>query len=282
MAMDFFNSLVDFYSTYEKAINMIALLVSVSGFIGSVFKAIKSGDNEEKEKIKYGTIAFVCIIVFCFVIYSIASHGKTKSDGEEPISAVSYQIGQTVPFGSYEQDYDTSEKEKIDWIVLDVRGSKALMITKNLLEYVPFQSPLEEVSFTESSLCEWLNGSFYNTAFSSEKRGKIVVEDDSGKKVFCLSRDQVEEYFTGSLYNERAAHLTAAAYIRNELKYNQQRSLSDIRNIARQNRTNAWWLSTRSKKKYVMIVNYQGKIDRSGFSLDNTGVAVRPAIWVQF
>ena len=142
------------------------------------------------------------------------------SDAEYEIQAISNSdIGDTVYFGTYEQDGDESNgSELVEWIVLDKQRTKALLLGKyginaNLLEDDEFPSAIWE----NSKIRFWLNDGFYNTAFSEPEKEKVIdtnlktehnplwesmydytnldLGNDTIDKVFLLSIQEVNDYF---------------------------------------------------------------------------------------
>lgn len=109
-----------------------------------------------------------------------------------------YNIGDIITFGTYEQDGDeTNGKEPIEWIVVETNGDKVMLLSKYILDEQPFLGDLtnEEiksrklntkyagdsaggvvlgVDFEGTDLYEWLNNDFYNEAFNSNDKAKII------------------------------------------------------------------------------------------------------------
>lgn len=79
------------------------------------------------------------------------------------------KVGDSVFFGSYEQDNDKSNgKENIEWLILEVKDGKALLFSKyalDLLVYSKYSSFDGYSSWEDSSLRRWLNDDFVNSAF---------------------------------------------------------------------------------------------------------------------
>lgn len=136
-----------------------------------------------------------------------------------------------ITMGMYEQDGDESNgKEPIEWRVLCSEGDSKLLISRYVLDgnYSFFENYWEEHKETwESEECTWetsynrafLNGTFFNEAFSEDEKEKIIVTntenndksisfDESGNsqyflnggnvtsdKIFLLDEDEVNNYF---------------------------------------------------------------------------------------
>ena len=111
--------------------------------------------------------------------------------------------GECVKFGSYPQN--DNAKAPIEWLVLDVIGNEALLLTRYGLDWQTFG---HSSTWKGSFLREWLNTEFLKVAFSEDdlQRIKLSVVDDTKKiftftggnntqdRIFCLSREEVEQY----------------------------------------------------------------------------------------
>ncbi len=123
-----------------------------------------------------------------------------SSDYKAEILATA-KIGDTVSFGTYEQDNDPNNgKEAVDWLVLDIQYGKMLVISKRALECKPYHAEDEAVTWEACTLREWLNDDFLNTAFSPEERAMIpvmTISSDPGTtqdRVFLLSSEDANKY----------------------------------------------------------------------------------------
>ncbi len=87
-----------------------------------------------------------------------------------------YEIGDSIAFGTYEQDNDTTNgKEPIEWIVLDkCYDSSLVLMSKYALDCKPYNMESTDVTWETCTLRKWLNEDFYNAAFSAEEQTKIV------------------------------------------------------------------------------------------------------------
>ena len=112
-----------------------------------------------------------------------------------------------------------------EWLVLDVRGGRALLIAKDIIDVKRYNNEWKETTWEQCALREYLNGEFYNSeSFSEEDRKKIVKTSlanpknpeyatDGGKTtqdyIFCLSIDEVKKYFKSD--NDRKATYNGTA-----------------------------------------------------------------------
>ena len=141
-----------------------------------------------------------------------AEETESVEEVEEVSPFADIKAGDTVSFGNYEQDGNEGNgKEEIEWEVLDVNENGALLISKNVLDCVPYNTDYKGVTWETCSLRNWLNGEFYDEAFSeTEKdfiRTSLLVNDNNqlwstnggnstNDKVFCLSVSEIRKYFT--------------------------------------------------------------------------------------
>ncbi|MBR4236171.1 MAG: fibronectin type III domain-containing protein [Clostridia bacterium] len=142
-----------------------------------------------------------------------AASAPTPVPTPSPTPAPAFAVGDIFTFGSYEQDDDKKNgKEPIDWIVISVNEDGSLVL---LSKYALDMKDLEYASvlnttWENSSLRKWLNGSFYEEAFSTAEKAKIMTtkvenEDhpinglpggsDTFDKVWLLSASEVCDTF---------------------------------------------------------------------------------------
>ncbi|MCR5596856.1 MAG: DUF6273 domain-containing protein [Lachnospiraceae bacterium] len=134
-------------------------------------------------------------------------------NAESPAGDGSYaRNGDYVIFGSYEQDGDTSNgPEPIEWEVLDKSDGKLLLISRYILDCPPYNTEDADVTWETCTLRNWLNNDFYNTAFSTAEKDRVITANlsnpdnaywgteggnDTNDKVFCLSMEEVRKYYS--------------------------------------------------------------------------------------
>lgn len=86
----------------------------------------------------------------------------SQSAGTE-FSAV--KVGGYVKFGSYPQN-NGDIKEPIEWLVLEVNGNKALLISSYGLDCKEYHHEFEFITWENCDLRKWLNGEFFRRAFT--------------------------------------------------------------------------------------------------------------------
>lgn len=189
-------------------------------------------------------------------------------------------VGSTINLGIYASE--------IEWIVLEIKENKALLISKTCLDYMQFDNEdnEEDSTWAESDIREMLNSDFIRHAFSADELAMICETtiqtpandisgftggDDTLDRVFVLSAEEAKTYFK-SASDLRAARTSYAetrqtAYMKSALGSNYYGSAPQT----------SWWLrsSYSSWEKYQ--VAYDGTI---AVSHKRNAAFVRPCIWI--
>ena len=193
-----------------------------------------------------------------------------------PVNVVEY-----VTFGHYEQDNDTGNgKEPIEWLVLEVNGDQALVISKYGLDVQPYNTSREDVTWETSSLRKWLNGEFLNDAFNPEEQKAIImttVDNSAGQrsrflntsggkntedKVFLLSYAEAGRYFGGN----SARQCQATSFAAGRGAYTSGGSCR------------GWLRSPGYNQCFAAAVVTDGSLNY--YFVNRCDVCVRPALWV--
>ena len=155
-----------------------------------------------------------------------------------------------------------------------------LVISKYALDCQPYSTSYTSVTWETCSLRKWLNGSFFNAAFSSEEKKSIIrstvtadknpsYSTSPGKntmdKVFLLSIDEVNKYFSSD--SARQCHGTAYCFAQGAYKSAYSVCL--------------WWLRTPGvNSHYAASVEPGNSVRDDGTVVDVRDYAVRPALWI--
>ncbi len=209
--------------------------------------------------------------------------------------------GDIFKFGEYFQSNDT-EKEPIEWRILDIDSDRQalFLLSEYVLDSESFHITGGGVSWKDSSLREWLNGGFMNTAFSTNEQAAILEthlenpdtgtdgSDDTNDKIFLLSLSDVygedSNYKDGKWYFDNNADRKAMAtkyLVVNKGAYASYDETSCNETNFQVNKcSTAWWL--RSKGKVMAAsVRIDGSIALiiSG-STNVSPLGIRPALYV--
>ena len=192
----------------------------------------------------------------------------------DPEQDTKVSVGDIVKFGHYEQDNNPDNgPEKIEWIVLDVKNGKALLISRYVLDNRKYGNNWKYINWEESSIRNWLNNSFFQTAFSKEESTAIIPTDTDNDplqdRVFILSGKEVFSFFTDR--EARKCLPTEYAISQGDTTQTKQR--------AEGRATTHWWLrgTDGSYKGSAGFVEYDGRVIYDDVS---RAYGIRPAIWV--
>lgn len=188
-------------------------------------------------------------------------------------------VGDTVLFGSYEQDGDMENgAEAIEWIVLDEQDGNLLLLSDQVLDEVPYTDDSSGDTWADSYLRSWLNSTFLNTAFTEmeqrflctvtvctlrEERWNSTNGADSQDQVFLLSATEMQDYLPD--YRDRGTGKTTYA------------------NKSGHTGTPWVWLRCNaigSDIRYMHDGEASGSEDAYSCDGDSDYVGVRPAVWV--
>ena len=242
-------------------------------------------------------ILIALTLSFALALSLVACNSSSEAKSSPYTSAV---VGGIIQLGGY------------DWRELDVKDSKALILSDQILIKKGFHVPHTPVTWEECSLREYLNEEFYDSTFTAEEKtwiseSRIVNNDNpwfdvaggnnTTDKVFLLSAEEVSQYFgdSGQLINDRPDEETLeiskkSTYVQSIIsdEYNGAR-------IAEYKDTGAWWWWLRSPGRdnrdngssQIVRVITNGTIDLNGiypfeapWGYDYHG-GVRPALWLK-
>ena len=135
----------------------------------------------------------------------------TYPSGVRVESFNTYRVGAIVTTGRYEQDGDESNgPEPIEWIVISNENGQAILLSKYVIRCVSYIELGKNDEWENWALREWLNGDFYNNAFSTNEKDIIIQSsisnppspingetdgNDTRDYVYILNLQEVCEYF---------------------------------------------------------------------------------------
>ena len=205
-----------------------------------------------------------------------------------------FAVGNYVSFGKYPQTKAGNDATPIEWLVLARDGDKALLISRYGLDAQPYNTDYTSVTWETCTLRTWLNGTFYNKAFSSAEQAAILTTNvDNSKnqcysgwstsggnntqdKVFLLSYAEANKYF-GVTYDNSSntkSRVAPTAYT-----IAQGAWMSSSSKTADSIYAGWWWLrSPGCNQDYAALVYAGGSLYY--YSVDDDSGSVRPALWV--
>lgn len=204
------------------------------------------------------------------------------------------QGGKCIVFGHYPQTKEGKDNTPIEWMILDHNGQRALVVSKYGLDAQPYNITGDAATWETCTLRTWLNGTFYNKAFSSAEQTAILTTNvDNSKsqcysgwntsggnntedKVFLLSYAEANKYFgvthdTTSNTKSRVAP-TAYAIAQGAYTYYSNKT-ADGTDAGR------WWLRSHGfYQSSAAGVRTDGSLDY--YRVDDDSDSLRPALWV--
>ncbi len=186
------------------------------------------------------------------------------------------KVGEYVLFGAYEQDNNLSNgKEVIEWLVLEVKDGKALVISKYALACNAYNtSNTDDVTWETCTLRQWMNNDFVDAAFSANEKSMIstvTVSADNNlgnatqDQVFLLSIAEVNKYLD-SVSTRQCEPTEYAAYMG---------VVVDGTGNCR------WWLrSPGYDQNDEAFVSSSGDVSYIGNAVNLSWYAIRPALWI--
>jgi len=206
------------------------------------------------------------------------------------------QAGDIITFGSYEQDnYTRNGKEPIEWIILEISGGKAFLVSKYGLDVMPYNTREKDVTWEACTLRSWLNNDFLNLAFTSYEREQIVLTyvdnsrsqgysdwntkggNNTQDRIFSLSYAEANRYFNVTYQNENniSSRITPTEYAK------AKGAGLTLKNLLTEDYDIAGWYWLRSpgsNQRDAASVDTDGSLGSDRVTLKNS--CVRPAMWI--
>ncbi len=189
-------------------------------------------------------------------------------------------VGDTVRFGAFEQDGDADNgEEAIEWIVAQsADDGSLLLLTRSVLAWMPYHAKEADVTWKDSSLRKWLNGTFYAEHFTAEEKERILQkkQDNPDNTTYKTNGGEQTDDGVFLLSLPQAQALDAKMRI---VKPTADAILSGA--FKKEDTGSTWWLlrSPGSENKLCAIVRSDGEIRAGGENVRTAG-GVRPAIWI--
>ena len=211
----------------------------------------------------------------------------------EPSSEVS--IGDIIEFGNH------------NWLVLDVQGNQALIITENVIGHRAFHHTSGSVSWETSEIRQYLNGEFFRRfshACQTRIATTIVINNNNPwsryevggnnttDRIFLLSIEEVVRYFGDSGMLAQGANMCLNQRLANQPNWfdwgiyiwSIHDQFSDVR-IAYDTAGSAtwWWLRSHgaTSNAFSAIISANGFVNMNGFPVSYGVGGVRPTLWLK-
>lgn len=235
------------------------------------------------------------------VVTPVPTKNPLYTDIKEPRVSGTVTTWDCVYFGNYWQN-DTDgdgiadqddEKEPIKWRVLSVVGDDMFLLADQNLDCQKYNDMYEKVTWRTSTLRTWLNGSFFNDAFTVSERAAInrtkVINSDNPDKGTGGGKDTIDQVYLLSIeeVTNRAYGFSSSGDKEAQNReacntaYTEKKG-ADTTIGSRGERNGSWWLRSpgnySSYGYYSSYVGNNGYVNLSGGSVNNDTYAVRPAL----
>lgn len=198
---------------------------------------------------------------------------------------VNVDVGEIISFGKFKQNITL---DPVKWKVLTRIGTCVLVISEKVLDCHEYGGE----TWKDSTIRSYLNGEFFNTAFTSEEQAMIptvTVKNpdnetygtygggDTEDKIFLLSLSEVKRYIADG--NETPDHEARRAEGTSWAldKYDE---LMPPNTLYTRYDTMLWWLRDPAEKSCHMYVTILGNLNTEGARIGFDRGGVRPAMWI--
>ena len=163
--------------------------------------------KEAELRVNDGLFREAYVLLKTIDTYAPSKELMSEIEAKHPLFLLN--IGDTFTLGNYEQDNDLNNgMEPIEWVIIDKDegGNQFFVISNKILDSMPYHNKREYIHWDKCSVREWLNSSFYNTAFSDSENKDIIQTKVKGNgnhvfgvydmittedKLFYLSLDEI-------------------------------------------------------------------------------------------
>ena len=196
--------------------------------------------------------------------------------------------------------------ERIEWYVIAQENTRRLLLSKRVIDCLPFDERGDGVTWEECTLRSWLNDEFFNGAFSWQEWPRVMPTDLANSsnpdfsfvlcgsvtrdRVFCLSLQEVERYLDvpqeewSDGKREPGAHLELVA---EPTDWAILRGVGAGREAADEGDGATcltegcdWWLrSPGSAEGSAAVVSACGNVCSEGCDARADRIGIRPALW---
>ena len=184
--------------------------------------------------------------------------------------------GDVITFGGWTQGKN-GEYEPLEWIVLKRDGDKALVTTRYLVDFMPYGA----LTWKDSAVRSWLNGAFYNGAFTESAKRAIAettltdsLGNETADRVFILSCDEA----FGCLSKD-TLRTDYSEWGEQKLKEAVQPTLAPGESYGSWG-GDPYWLRDIGDEMRVCILDSIGRFARNALYTQER-IGVRPALWIE-
>ncbi len=210
------------------------------------------------------------------------SDARERVAEAERLRLLNVNAGEYFTFGSWKQGKNGEIKD-LEWLVLEREGSRILVISRYIVEIMPFGG----TNWSESGARDWLNSTFISKAFNNDERSMIAETqlknagntqhgtyggEDTVDRVFLLNGKELRGFLSNT---ESAAELTGYSSAQFDAVIEAVRStgVAVPANVA----GGKYWLRSVGSQFCIETIDSMGSITFSTRYDDRTA-GVRPAM----
>ena len=164
--------------------------------------------------------------------------------------------------------FGTFEGDAITWIVIDSDKNGVNLISKYGLDKMKMDKNPDEYDFSKTDLHDWLNGNFYDEAFTNSDK-KLIVADDDDDNVTLIETISIKEGFERECLYEM---ILGTGY---------SRAYCEDNDVPEKDYIDTFWCKGTSKKNGKLTVFSPAKVSGGGIDSDQE-YSVRPMITISF
>lgn len=227
---------------------------------------------------------------------------EEESEAEAPKAAYE-RTDDYIIFGTYEQDGNLENgPEPIEWQIVHEGDGKIFLMSRYILDVQPYNTEAINVTWETSSLRNWLNNDFYNTAFSDSDKNQIITAsistpdnpyygteggNDTEDKVFCMSIEETQQYYEFSFWRDDYYDGGCIELVAEATPYALQGYLQSYKGCG------YWWLRSPGQPASDLVeancfraVGYTDSTNEvnlgvGGCDVNSNHIGVRPSIYIK-
>ena len=173
-----------------------------------------------------------------------------------------------------------------------------LLVSEKVLYNYLYHEYHDKTTWKASKLCRMLNHDFYSSAFSKEERKMLSGKKDDNNPVWYMTDKDAFTYYinkSGDYDYEDVKVETELVFILSKEETERYMPTSEDRTVTATktaqdqgigNRNDdykaPWWITDIGTDELkAMYVDTDGNINTEGKTINNSGMGVRPAIWIK-
>lgn len=203
----------------------------------------------------------------------------------ERLKRINVKPGEHITLGRWQQGRN-GETEPLEWIVLDRDGTRALVMSEYLVDFMPFGG----MNWAESEVRRWLNNDFYSKAFNAEERGRIceteLKNEDEKYQGTYGGGDTVDRIFLLTAEEAYNYHSSSGDIRADYTEWGEKKRKDAITPTLKEGYSYAsvfgdpYWLRSVGKRFCIKAVDSSGGIS-STTRYDTQIMGIRPVMWIE-